>query len=265
MGAIERVLAIDWSGERSTAARKIWLCEVAGGEVVRLECGRSREEIAEHLVEEAARDPGFVVGLDFAFSFPAGFLRKRGHRRVETVWEEAELLGERWLEHCPSPFWGKAGTRMPRLGDALHRATELRLREETGLRPLSVFQIGGAGAVGVGSIRGMPVLRRLRAAGFSVWPFDEPGWPRVVEIWPRLFLGRRLRKSDAGDRRRLLAERYPAVAGAARADAERSDDAFDALVSALEMDRHRDELAQLGRAVDRLSRLEGVIWRPAVR
>ena len=263
MGTIQRVIAIDWSGARAAAERRIWLCEAAGGRVLRLECGRSREEVADHLIEEAARDPRFVVGLDFAFSFPAGFLAKRGHRRVETVWQEAEEQGEEWLAECPSPpFWGKPGKRKPRLGAALHRATELALLEATGLRPLSVFQIGGAGAVGVGSIRGMPVLRRLREAGFSVWPFDAPGRPLVVEIWPRLFMGRQVRKSRAGERRRYLETDYPAVAGSARAAAERSDDAFDALVSALAMDRHREAFGRLRRARDVPARLEGAIWRP---
>jgi hypothetical protein len=41
-----RVLAIDWSGAIRGAQRKIWLCEVAGGEVRRLENGRTPEEIA---------------------------------------------------------------------------------------------------------------------------------------------------------------------------------------------------------------------------
>lgn len=41
-----------------------------------------------------------------------------------------------------------------------------------GIRPTSGFQIGGAGAVGTGAVRGMPMLARLRAAGFAIWPFD---------------------------------------------------------------------------------------------
>ena len=67
---MDRVLAVDWSGAQAKADRKIWLCEVSGGEVRRIERGRSRQQIAAHLIEEAERDPGFVVGLDFAFSFP---------------------------------------------------------------------------------------------------------------------------------------------------------------------------------------------------
>jgi hypothetical protein len=260
-----RILAVDWSGDRSAARRKIWLCEAVGGRVLRLENGRSREEVAEHLIAEAGRDPRFVVGLDFAFSFPAAFLRKRAHRRIGSVWQEAEALGEEWLAHCPSPpFWGKPGKKKPALGAALYRATDLAVAAETGRRPHSVFQIGGAGSVGVGSIRGMPVLARLRAAGFAIWPFDEPRLPLVVEIWPRLFMGN-VRKSRLEERRAHLEAEGSDILDSARADAVGSDDAFDALVSALAMDRQRGRFERLRRAADGVTRLEGEIWRPAVR
>lgn len=263
MNAVRRTFAVDWSGAAAGARRKIWLCEVEAGRVVRLESGRSRQELADHLADETRRRPDFVVGLDFAFSFPAAFLRKRLHREIRTVWEEAERSGEDWLTHCPSPpFWGKPGKKKPRFAAAaLHRRTELTLAAETGVRPFSVFQVGGAGAVGVGSIRGMPLLARLRRAGLAIWPFDEPRAPLVVEIWPRLFIGA-VRKSRAAERRRFLESRYPELDEPARRAANESDDAFDALVSALEMDRHRDELVRLGRAGDEVTRLEGEIWRP---
>lgn len=259
---IDRVIAVDWSGARDAARRKIWLCEVAGGRVERLERGRSREEVVDHLVAEARRDPSFAVGLDFAFSFPARFLEKRGHRWVDSVWREVEEHGEAWLADCPSPpFWGKPGKRKPAFGDALHRATELEVREETGRSPLSVFQIGGVGAVGVASIRGMPALPRLRAEGFSIWPFDEPAAPLVVEVWPRAFMGGVV-KSRAEERRRFLAERHPDLPEHVRLRAEGNDDAFDALVTALGMDRHRGELKRVERADDARTRLEGAIWLP---
>lgn len=257
----KRIIAIDWSGDKNAAHRKIWLCEVASGKVRRLERGRSREEIAEHLISESERDARLVVGLDFAFSFPRRFLRKRAHRRVDTVWEEAERLGEQWLVHCPFPFWGKPGKKKPDLGDLLFRRTELEVREETGFRPLSSFQIGGAGAVGVGSIRGMPILRRLREAGFSIWPFDEPALPMVVEIWPRLFLGD-VKKSNPRERVRFIQSELQDVNRPFREAAKRSDDALDALVSGVAMDRHRRALGKLERAEDRRTLLEGAIWRP---
>lgn len=255
------MIAVDWSGAIRGAAQRIWTCEVAAGNVRRLENGRDRDGVGELLVAEAERDPELVVGLDFAFSFPAGFLIKRGRRRATAVWKEAARDGERWLAECPFPFWGKPGHRKPLVGDALYRATELAVERESGRRPKSVFQIAGPGAVGVGSVRGMPLLSSLRQAGFSIWPFDDPQLPLVVEIWPRLFVGDVV-KRDADARKRCLAETLPGVRGKARAAAVASDDAFDALVSAMAMDRCRELFPRLERAVDRGVRLEGEIWRP---
>ena len=53
----------------------------------------------------------------------------------------------------------------------------------------------------------MPILGLLSAAGFSIWPFDPPGWPRVIEIYPRA-LTQRVRKSSHLDRAGYLAERF---------------------------------------------------------
>lgn len=262
MHAPSRILAIDWSGDRTADRNKIWACEVEDGRVLRLENGRSREEVAHFLVNESLLDPSFVVGLDFAFSFPAQFLRKRAHHEIASVWEEAERLGESWLEHCPFPFWGKPGKKKPRLGQTIYRRTELDVVAATGFQPLSVMQIGGAGAVGVGSIRGMPMLTQLRAAGFSIWPFDPPRLPLVVEIWPRLFMGSVVK--GRGDARKVyLAEHHPSLGGAARHAAEESDDAFDAVISALAMNSARHEFAALLEAGDADTLLEGEIWHPA--
>lgn len=262
MRSPRRIFAVDWSGDARAAHRKIWLCEVAGGEVVRLENGRSAGELVAHLIEEAARHPSLAVGLDFAFSFPASFLGKRGHREVDSVWREAGLMGERWLGRCPFPFWGKPGSKKPRLADeALLRRTDRAVAEATGRAPMSVFQIGGAGAVGVASIRGMPRLLELRRAGFSIWPFHAPRLPVALEIWPRLFIGDTVKSRPEG-RASFLADRLPDLPDRIRAAAEADDNAFDALLAALAMDRHRDQLARPP-ADDAIGRLEGEIWRPS--
>ena len=126
---------------------------------------------------------------------------------------------------------------------------------------MSAFQIGGTGAVGVGSIRGMPMLRRLHEAGLSIWPFDAPAWPRVVEIWPRIFMGN-VTKSRQQARRDFLERNYLGLDPDVRGAAEGSDDAFDALVSAMEMHRNFEELVELAQSLDPTTLLEGEIWRP---
>jgi len=63
------------------------------------------------------------------------------------------------------PFWGHQGSKRQLSADQQFRLTELALIER-GLQPKSVFQLGGAGAVGTGSLRGMRHLLQLQAAGF---------------------------------------------------------------------------------------------------
>ena len=128
-----------------------------------------------------------------------------------------------------------------------------------GIRPKSVFQIGGAGAVGTGSIRGMPHLAALRRGGFSVWPFDPPVPPCVVEIYPRVLTGPVVKRSLDERRQALRAWRLPP---ALAASAARSEDAFDAAVSALVMWERRTDLSRLTEAGDPEARLEGEIFFP---
>jgi hypothetical protein len=107
----------------------------------------------------------------------------------------------------------------------------------------------------------MVVLHRLCQAGFSVWPFDQPRLPLVVEIYPRLLTGS-VNKSSASARRAYVDEHYPQIAADVRARAESREDAFDAAVSALVMAAHVDEILQLSIAEDEDHRLEGEIWHP---
>ena len=46
---MKRVIAVDWSGAKTGARRKMWLAEVCGGRLQRLESGRDRCELIEHL------------------------------------------------------------------------------------------------------------------------------------------------------------------------------------------------------------------------
>lgn len=257
-----RTVAVDWSGNAAGAGRTIWVAQVAGGELRFLENGRGREEVARLLVDWAADDPELVIGLDFAFSLPAWYLRAAGLASARELWKLAAADGERWLAAGETPFWGRPGRKRPDLGDRAHfRATELAAPATAGIRPKSAFQVGGAGAVGTGSIRGMAILWMLHDAGFSIWPFDRPRRPCVVEIYPRLLSGP-VRKSSP-DARRSYLERSGLVENRAmRGLAASTEDAFDAAVSAIAMWRHRDDLLSLREPADELALLEGLIWSP---
>lgn len=188
-------------------------------------------------------------------------MREQLGASIEAVWSEAERIGDGWLKDCQPPFWGRAGHKRPALDSdrPQFRGTELALAGAR-VRPKSIFQLGGAGSVGTGSIRGMPLLGRLRVMGFAVWPFDAARWPLIVEIYPRALTGS-IAKSDPAKRRSYLdSKRWPRDA-AQREQVAGNEDAFDAAISAREMARHVSSFADLPEP-NEIERLEGKIWVP---
>lgn len=256
-----RTIAVDWSGRRQGAARHIWAAEVAAGELVVLSNGRTAAQLAGWLVDQASAGDRLAVGLDFAFSLPAWYLSRLGVAGAPGLWDLAEAKGESWLSACEAPFWGRKGTSRP-AGQEHFRRTERELPPvgPGAIRPKSVFQIGGAGAVGTGSIRGMAMLARLRREGFSVWPFDAGGWPRAVEIYPRLLTGPVTKSSQAARTHYLAALGWPADPLLQERVAS-TEDAFDAAMSALRMFQHQEDLADPP-VVPEVAALEGWIWCP---
>jgi hypothetical protein len=255
-----RILAIDWSGRKKHAERTIWIAEARNDDLVSLECGRDREQVATLLLKQRQASRHLIVGLDFAFSFPASYLKGRSFGDAPAVWAWlADGAAEDLLKRCDPPFWGRRGPR-PQGGDLLRR-TDRGVPLVNGIRPKPVFQIGGAGAVGTGALRGMAILHRLHAGGFAVWPFTAPGPHILVEIYPRLLTGP-VTKSKPVHRAEYLVRNYPRLGAAWRDLAASTEDAFDAAVSALKMWEHRDSFQQLAQATDSLERLEGRIWEP---
>ena len=257
-----QTIAIDWSGRDRGASETIWLARVRDGALVELENGRDRDEVVAAAIAAAEAEPRTAVGLDFAFAFPAWYAERRGWSTGRAIWEAMRVEAETLLAICEPPFWGRPGHRAQTLGPGL-RETDLRAPAT----PKSVFQIGGSGAVGTGSLRGMPHLLDLAEAGFAIWPFDDPALPVVVEIYPRLLTllaaGGPVVKSRHRDRRAVMERCFPEQDPVLRERAAGSDDAFDAAVSALVMARHADHLAALARvAPDAPARLEGQFWLP---
>jgi hypothetical protein len=255
------IAAVDWSGRSTRAAESIWLARTdAGGRLVQLENGRGRDALVDHLLELAAGTPRLVVGLDFAFGFPAWWSTQNGWARGREIWRAMSTTGEALLAACEPPFWGRPQRPNPNTPARGLRMTDL---PTGGTGPAkSVFQIGGAGAVGTGSVRGMVQLARLSAAGFAVWPFDDDGdGPVAVEIYPRRLTGP-VNKSSWRARHAYLTTKHSEQPGRLLERAAGSEDAFDAAVSAIVMSRHRDRLSRLPALEDATARLEGRIWAP---
>ncbi len=199
---VERLVAVDWSGDKGPGQKKkIWAGvwtrggrgKVAGG-TVRLETGRTRAQLVDWLIAMAAKTPRMVVSIDCCFSYPAWFLREHGCATVFDFWRHvASGEGERWLcdasESRDVRFWGKPHKRPAMFSGegyaSMMRATdwenkvafgggdEARAALMRGITPKSPFQIGGSGSVGTGSLRAMEWLLALHEAGFRVWPFED--------------------------------------------------------------------------------------------
>lgn len=290
---VQRVVAVDWSGDKGPGQRKkIWAGVWTAGDGVRLESGRTRDELIEWVIEMARETPRMVAGVDFCFSYPAWFVEEHGARTAVEFWKIVAARSEHWLSNeCedarfwgrvgkyrsgkkPGEFCGEDGLRMLRRADIACKVQGRILdpseaAKVKGIAPKSPFQIGGAGAVGTGTLRGIPKLARLREAGFRVWPFDAPalekGEPLLVEIYPRLLTGE-VKKGNADERVRYLDWKKKELAAYASLDedvvakARRSEDAFDALVSVMEMAARRRDFLRLRQSTDAVTRIEGAVW-----
>ena len=118
---------------------------------------------------------------------------------------------------------------------------------------------------------GMPGLLVLRKAGFRIWPFDAPSLkrPMVVEIYTRLMTGAVTKSSEVARTAYLAKKRkesalYAGLSRGVLAKARGSEDAFDALVSAMVMVEHRSEFLALRRTRDAVFRMEGHTWVPGL-
>ena len=298
---IERLVAVDWSGDKGPGQRKKIWAGVWTRRKVTLESGRSREELIDWLVEMARETPRMVVSIDCCFSYPAWFLAEHGCATVFDFWQHvAAGHGERWLhESCEDArFWGRKGSKrdgktpVEFRGDALSRMmrrTDMenkieqaleggdpeRAAKMKGIQAKSPFQIGGAGAVGTGSLRAMPWLLKLWESGFRVWPFEaaqldvKQPQPLLVEMYTRLLTGA-VKKSNAEARKAYLKERkktdglYAGLSRGVIAKAQGSEDGFDALVCCIEMVRWQEEFSSLKATLDPVFGLEGITWRPGV-
>ena len=227
----DRILGIDWSGAEKRANQRIYVAELdpTARRMTTVVRAADRTAVERFLgggeLEPAARslgpgvrrlgtDEAVLVGLDFAFSFPAGFaLPGRGRNwswedlarwtaRLEDAKLEVAIRGEPGLRS--QFFLGKGDAAEPLL-----RTTERELVERGRARPTSVLHMVGAQQVGRGAIRGIPMLARLRARRpAAIWPFDTPAGERlgltIVEVFPRLWLTPGMRKQRRSDRRAQL-------------------------------------------------------------
>ncbi|RGP38732.1 molybdopterin guanine dinucleotide synthesis [Pseudotabrizicola alkalilacus] len=217
----DRVAILDWSAAKGPKRGKdsIWVATATpiGCIAQNLPTRATAEAALVTLITDSlAQNHRLLLGADFAFGAPAGFVARLTGQAAALSWwhwlaqhitDTAENLSNyrqiaaqmNSVFPGDGPFWGN-NERMPtpglpRLKPALppgltpHRATDLAARGP-GSSPKPVWQLAGAGAVGAQVLTGLPVLHRMQqrfAGQLSVWPFEPPTTPVVLaEVYPSL-------------------------------------------------------------------------------
>ena len=251
----KRFVALDWSGAKGRRHKGIAIAEARGANAPRLvRPGHvwSRTEVANWLVEEAAREPT-LFGFDFSFAPP---FAERG----------AYLPGEIGVPETAREFWAYVDERAPDedLGAAsfleqVHRRhfyfgiadgvkadfvrfrqCDARLNEQGGRKTASAYDAIGAAQVAKASFAGMRLLHRIDER-VAIWPMDPlpPEGSAVVEIYTRIYLRN---AGLSGTKLRSRTELNGALKGLgsppARLRFEPNDHQTDALVTAAGMRAH---------------------------
>jgi len=220
MTAFDTFVVVDWSAGKRAPKRPskdaIWIGIVqAGAELDPIYC-RSRIEaeawLSEFIADEAKAGRRVLIGFDFPFGYPSGFVRQvTGSDDPLIFWDWLESritdteAGENnrfevaeTLNRCfegPGPFWGKPFEgRWPEVpyrkaGITYREHAERRQADLAAKTSSSCFQLFFNPTVGSQILMGLPMLSRLRRRhGVKVWPFEN--WSVagtvLVEIWPGL-------------------------------------------------------------------------------
>ncbi|MEL7345227.1 MAG: molybdopterin-binding protein, partial [Pseudomonadota bacterium] len=232
MTAFDTILMVDWSGgnDRGPTPVKdaIWsaIWRRSGAEAARYHRNRDAVEgyLGDVIDAELAAGRRILLGFDFPFGYPAGFAEAvTGTPDPLALWD----WFERELQDSPKsnnrfelagalnrrfpgvgPFWFNATKadipELPRKGNDRtdHHLPERRAVEDLESAAFSVWQMGGAGAVGGQVPSGLAVLSRLRrrfGADVAVWPFERADKPVVLaEVWPSL-VDEQVRKETGPD------------------------------------------------------------------
>ncbi|MGC9417901.1 MAG: molybdopterin guanine dinucleotide synthesis [Rhodovulum sp.] len=221
MRPFDTIAMADWSARAAPSpvapsADAIWIATWRdGSEAVVYHRTRAAGEAAlmALLQEELEARRRVLLGLDFAFGYPAGFahaLTGEAAAAAVRAWlatritDDARNRNNRFEVAAAinagfpgvGPFWGRpAGLELadlPALGRLRHGhgMTERRAVERVVPRAQTVWKLYTTGAVGSQVLVGLPMLHRLSCRFgpvLSVWPFD-PGDGDIVlaEIYPSL-------------------------------------------------------------------------------
>ena len=219
MTRFDTVAIVDWSSGNDTGPRPkkdaIWAA-VQRGDIAEAPVYLRNRVLAEawlsDLIErECSLGRRTLIGFDFPFGYPEGFAEAvTGSSDPFAVWR---MLSE-GLKDTPQsnnrfqvaaelnamfdgggPFWFNASKAdipgLPRKKpDHPPGLPERRAAERLAKGAFTLWQMGGAGAVGGQAMTGITTLQRLRETHpdrVAVWPFEPLNAPvAFVEVWPSL-------------------------------------------------------------------------------
>jgi molybdopterin molybdotransferase len=202
----DQVITLDWSaaGKPTTGKDSIWIAHASAAGVTAENIAtrwQAETRLAALIDAALAANERLLLAADFAFGAPDGFTQVlTGQPDALALWDwlaarvtdtDRNATNYRAIAaemnarfSGGGPFWGNGQkpetTGLPRTKPAHppelaeHRLAE-QLGHEGGLRPKTLWQLAGAGAVGAQSLTGIPMLHRLRArlAGkAAVWPLE---------------------------------------------------------------------------------------------
>lgn len=220
MTGFDTLAIVDWSAGKRAPDRPskdaIWIGVTRSGVDQDPVYCRSRIEaeawLAAFVEAEAQAGRRVLIGFDFPFGYPRGFVRHITGSDDPLVfwdWLEARITDNAAGENNrfevasslnrlfdgPGPFWGKPREDVwpdvpyRKTGIAYEFCAERRACDKAASASSSCFQLFFNPTVGSQALMGLPMLARLRQrAGVAVWPFQECSDAPVVlvEVWPGL-------------------------------------------------------------------------------
>lgn len=220
MTGFDTIAIVDWSAGKRAPARPskdaIWIGVTRAGLDQEPVYCRSRLDaeawLSDFIGAEAQAGRRVLVGFDFPFGYPRGFVRHvTGSNDPLVFWDWLETRiadseagdNNRFdvaseinrLFEGPGPFWGKptedGWPDIPyrKAGISYELCAERRTCDLAAKASSSCFQLFFNPTVGSQALMGLPMLSRLRRReGVAVWPFEDWSGAQtvLVEVWPGL-------------------------------------------------------------------------------
>ncbi|MDN5785667.1 molybdopterin-binding protein [Pseudorhodobacter sp.] len=212
--SFDRVIVLDWSaaGKPTMGKDSIWIgiATPTGTTAENIATRHAAEKrLAALIAQSLDTGESLLLACDFAFGAPQGLARRiTGETHALALWDWLAArvtdtpknvtnyrdVAAEMNRHFPGqgPFWGNGmkleTADLPKLkpeppeGLAVFRQAELA-GHENHLKPKTLWQLAGAGAVGAQTLTGIPMLHRLRAmhpGRIAVWPLEPTDTAPVV-------------------------------------------------------------------------------------